>query len=442
MTDVTNLQRIRQQLAAIVGEDNVLATNIPVEYTRDFGNQVTKTPWLVVKTHCESALISTVSLLKVLDIPFRIRGKAHSSGGYTLTNQVVIIHTTGEPASLEFLGVDQVRLPASCTWAFVLQLLHAAGVTVPVLTSHLGTTVGGTLSAGGYGIRSVSMGAQVDHVVSVRVIRPDGELITYFPENPLFRHILTGMGQAEVIESVVMRVQPFYRYTKLFSFQLPTLSDVAATLANIPWEVFQTLTVTWAEYDGSETWVTIGTEHTNQFSAVVAPLPPVFSQMKPTRTLLELTSSLYLFDDSPESTASRSVHCWSDFGMAVTTFKDYLTFLTESILPVCKSILNRVYILPIRSNAADLSFAFDLREPGSQTMTFGVGVYLTANTEAEIQTALWARTQMLQFIQERKGRPYLPGFPEADRAKLHPAYASAMQDYRQHYPEVVKTCEH
>jgi FAD/FMN-containing dehydrogenase len=72
-------------------------------------------------------------------------------------------------------------VPGTWRWHEVEAAANARGRTIPVLTDNLDTTVGGTLSVGGIGTRSVSYGRQVDWVDALTLIRPDGTIVLCSP---------------------------------------------------------------------------------------------------------------------------------------------------------------------------------------------------------------------------------------------------------------------
>ncbi len=412
------------QLRTLVGPAGVLTGPQLANYERDFGNQLRRCPAVVVRPVGEAALGRVLHLLHTWQQPFRIRGQAHSAGGHTLLARGIVVQPVGAEQEPSLNLADQTAwLPAACTWRTVLQALHPAGVTVPVLTSHLATTVGGTLSAGGYGLASGAAGAQVDHVLAVRVVLASGQLATYRPGDPAFAQVLTGMGQAGVITAAQLRTRRWLPWAKLARWELPALTDVAAVLAAGSPADFRQLPLAWAETDGHRTWLTLGTQHPDHLAALLArvPVPPGLAARPTPRIELCPTASLYDYgednapaDREPAAEGEAAAHYWSDFGLSGAVLADYLALLERVILPTCADLLSRVHLLPIQPGAT--AFAHDLRAPGSAAMTFGVGVYLTARSAAERRRAASIRARLLRFARARGGRPYLPGCAVASLA--------------------------
>ena len=80
--------------------------------------------------------------------------------------------------------------------------------TPPVLTKYLGMTVGGTLSAGGFGITTHRYGAQVDQVRELEVVTGEANVVrcSEREQRALFEAALAGQGQCGIITRVVLNL--------------------------------------------------------------------------------------------------------------------------------------------------------------------------------------------------------------------------------------------
>lgn len=90
-----------------------------------------------------------------------------------------------------------VWVQAGTRWREVLAATTAVGLTPPVFTDYVDTTVGGTLCVGGIGGASHRHGLQVDNVLTLEVVTGDGRKIFCSPtiQPLLFRSVLVGLGQ-------------------------------------------------------------------------------------------------------------------------------------------------------------------------------------------------------------------------------------------------------
>lgn len=184
-------------------------------YARDFSGLRAVTPAAVVPVQNEEEICAALRLLRSAGVPVTIRGSGFSSNGRALGDGVVLVQ---QADSGEYIvGDGEVDVSARMRWATLVETLKSHFLAPPVLTYSLQTTIGGTLSAGGYGPASVRFGAQVDHVRRLRLILPDGEARWCSPteDAELFRFALGGLGRAGVIERVVLETVPYRPLVRL-----------------------------------------------------------------------------------------------------------------------------------------------------------------------------------------------------------------------------------
>jgi len=145
-------------------------------------------------------------------------------------------------------------IPARARWDAVEDRLNLAGATARVLTDTLTLSVGGTISVGGYGMRSLRWGGQIDNVESLRLILPDGTpLECSAGENgELFRFALGGVGSLGVIERVRLRTAPMPAFSRAYISTLRTwrqtfdvLNEISSTslgdtMDDVPMELVAT----------------------------------------------------------------------------------------------------------------------------------------------------------------------------------------------------------
>ena len=167
-------------------------------------------------------------------LPVAIRGAGHSSGGHTSgAPGVVVEHApTADQADI---GDGFAEVPAHWTWSRVESALRAIGRDLVVATSSLSTTVGGTLSVGGFGIRSVRWGPQVDQVRALRLIGVTGEAVWCSPsdDGDRFHSALTGLGQVGIIERVRIATRDRHDHLASVTCEHESFSDLADYLLSL-----------------------------------------------------------------------------------------------------------------------------------------------------------------------------------------------------------------
>lgn len=164
--------------------------------------------------------------------PVHVAAARHSSNGHTLAGPGAMQLQLDPSAwgAPRWVDDHHLEVPACMRWREVEAFAQKEGRTVPVLTDHLGTSVGGTLSVGGgIGCRSVIRGRQIDQIESLRLIYPNGDAQWISPdrEAELFSFVLGGQGTLGIIDRVVTRTEPYRAYTTEFKLQFRSLVDAA-----------------------------------------------------------------------------------------------------------------------------------------------------------------------------------------------------------------------
>jgi FAD/FMN-containing dehydrogenase len=192
-----------------------LTPEIPAQYHTDFGGVRRQSPKFLIDRETEADIVTTFATARSADLPVTIRGAGHSCRGQSLSDGGILLRNYVEDAELTFLENGLIEISSRSRWRDVERQLNQAGRQMPILTDYLDMSVGGTLSVGGMGLNSIVHGFQVDNVVRLRLIRPDGTALwcSTTDNAELFRFALAGLGQVGMIERVVMQTVPFQPYT-------------------------------------------------------------------------------------------------------------------------------------------------------------------------------------------------------------------------------------
>lgn len=162
-------------------------------------------------------------------VPVNVCGRHHSMNGQTL------VRPGGKRLVMDFpfnyqRGADQVgawvEVPASADW-FSLEVFGRERLRFPVFTTHLSTAIGGTLSVSGVGQHSVNYGRQIDQVLELEMVLPNGEIVRVSPENEpeIFRMTLAGFGLFGVVTRVRLRLIPTKEWVCVHSLTFETLEE-------------------------------------------------------------------------------------------------------------------------------------------------------------------------------------------------------------------------
>ncbi len=180
----------------------------PPSHARDFGGLVHGAP--VRSAHPSSAreVAQAFRSARADGLAVAVRGTGHSQSGHTVLREGLVIDTSRLGGVTLHEG-DILEAGGGQPWGGVIDALHGTGLTVPVLTDSAFPTVGGTLSAGGFGAASVRFGAQIGHVERLEVVTPAGDVVTCSreAERELFDAVRAGQGQFGVITRAWLRLR-------------------------------------------------------------------------------------------------------------------------------------------------------------------------------------------------------------------------------------------
>jgi FAD/FMN-containing dehydrogenase len=203
-------------------------------YARDFSLAVRRLPTAVVAAKGSDDVRATLQFASAHGLPVTLRAGGNSGHGQALGEGLVLL--APRPATaVTWRDETLVEVSAGARWRDVEIELRSRGRTAPVLPAYLDATVGGTLAVGGYGVRSISRGNQLDHVTDSRLIRMDGSSVWCSSEMhaDLFSYGLGSLGQLGVLDRVVMRTTPFRR-SRLFRREFTTFRELAHWLKERP----------------------------------------------------------------------------------------------------------------------------------------------------------------------------------------------------------------
>ncbi|MEM8963379.1 MAG: FAD-binding protein [Acidobacteriota bacterium] len=220
----TDLERL---VSGKVADDAASITAV----STDYGGTVVKTPKVVVSPRDASEVAAVVAYAYQHDLPISPRAGSFAFSGQALNEGGVVLDMRGLDA-FDILGqsADRCIADAGTLWKDVVGAALTRRRVPPVLTSYLGTSIGGTLSAAGFGNASFRHGTQLDHCLELEVAGHDGELVRCsLDENrDLFELALGGFGQFGVITRAVVRLRPCALRTRTYFLQYVDLETQLA----------------------------------------------------------------------------------------------------------------------------------------------------------------------------------------------------------------------
>jgi FAD/FMN-containing dehydrogenase len=196
----------------------------------DFGHVVHHRPRAVLRPDTVADVAAAVTFAVRAGLGVAARGGGHSTYGQAQTAGGIVIDMSGLAEVGPVRGAE-ITVRAGALWSEVLDATLAHGATPPVLTDHLGTSVGGTLSVGGVGGASQHHGLQVDGVTALEVVTGTGEVVTCSARHnrELFDAARGGLGQCGVITGATLRLVAAPARVRCLRLSYP---DLAAFLAD------------------------------------------------------------------------------------------------------------------------------------------------------------------------------------------------------------------
>ena len=406
--DAALRQQLKKGLMGAIGSESDAE-----RFSADFGQVRRGVPQLVVYAMCEQDIIHTLSVAQAAGIPVKVRGQGHSVNGQSLVDGGILLVNSAAEAQYQLLAGDLVEVSARTRWHLLERALNPRGRSVPVLTDYLDLTVGGTLSVGGFGVRSIGYGAQADQVERIRLILPNGEATWCSQtENPqLFRYSLGGLGQIGIIEKVVMRSISYRRQGRIYAYKYKSLSDLIQSLR-------------WAEEGGKpspdfiyglkmqDSIISIyGQEY---LSGVAEPdrWQPEHLPQSPAGTQSIEDYSLWAHQGQEAwlSRFSRHVRLWGDYFFPFAGFCTFVEHVEQLISrPDVAPYVWAIYVNIVKKGTAD--FPFIPSSVSSSSFAYSLGVYqvVPKDDASGIGKAKETSSSLFEACISLGGLPYLYG---------------------------------
>lgn len=174
----------------------------------DFGRLLIRRPSALAVPKDIADVQSLILFANEEGMQVSIRGAAHSQGGQSLGQEVILLDMLGL-SSIGKIEDDAVWVDAGALWIDVVEETVPRGFIPPVLTNCLHVTVGGTISLGGIGVASHVHGVQADNVLAMEVVTGVGDIVRCSrTENAdLFNCVRCSLGQFAVICRVQLKLR-------------------------------------------------------------------------------------------------------------------------------------------------------------------------------------------------------------------------------------------
>ncbi|KMS77148.1 FAD-binding protein [Streptomyces viridochromogenes] len=180
------------------------------EASTDFGHIVGSSPLGVVTARSAADVQELVSFAGPHGLPVSARGAGQALYGQGQAHGGYVVDMAALADVRCVPGERTLTAGAGALWRDVVRAALAEGLTPPVLPDHLGGSVGGLLSTGGFGGSSHRYGLVADWVRELEVVTGTGERLVCAPDRrpDLFHAVLAGLGQCALIVRATLALVP------------------------------------------------------------------------------------------------------------------------------------------------------------------------------------------------------------------------------------------
>ncbi|MBI3265676.1 MAG: FAD-binding oxidoreductase [Chlamydiae bacterium] len=402
------------------------------EYSKDFGQFLEKTPLRVVKATREDQIARCLKMARAESLSVSVRGAGHSSNGQSLNEGGLLFLNFSRRPRFKLLENGCVEVLTQTCWYDLEKALNRLGRSVPVMTKYLNLSVGGTLSVGGYGVRSLVQGGQIDHVKRLRLILPEGKALSCSPHknSKLFQYALAGLGQVGMIEEVVMKTLPYHPLTFLYFLESKSLSHYAASLEwLLDWkeEVPDHFSASFCKGKMISTYgVGFSSIDSKRFGRISGPLTKVPSQN--TKVIQDYHFALHSVQNEWVSRFQKHFRVWGDYFLDYKGFCKFLNYVEGELKKSHFSQgLEAIYSVVMRRPQRRLFFPLEARV---SPLTFGVGFYymIPWKRSDPLKNAKRMHDRLLEKCLEYGGRPYLFGYQAWGESIRRQVYGEAYEE--------------
>ncbi|AMY56244.1 MULTISPECIES: FAD-binding protein [Nocardiaceae] len=190
----------------------------------DFGNCIHAKPSVVVVPRTVADVQEALRYTAARNLSLAVRGSGHSTYGQCQADGGVVLDMK-RFNTVHDVRSGQATIDAGVRWSDVVAATLSRQQTPPVLTDYLGTTVGGTLSVGGFGGSSHGFGLQTDNVDSLAVVTGSGDFreCSAVSNSELFDAVRGGLGQFGVIVNATIRLTAAHESVRQYKLQYSNL---------------------------------------------------------------------------------------------------------------------------------------------------------------------------------------------------------------------------
>ena len=204
-------------------------------------------PYLLVQPVDLEGLQAAIVWAAERHVAVRIRGNGHSMNGSSVPRENEVLISMRESRHFRFEEAGTISVGAGAAVWDVNELLKGYGYELLVynIGDSAAASVGGYLSAGGFGETSRRYGGFWETVTEVVLVSGNAQVHRFTPADPEFRWLFGAMGQLGVAFELKLRIKPTSRRARVY----PMGASGQVKRSNTPCETLQWYTLFVPESD-------------------------------------------------------------------------------------------------------------------------------------------------------------------------------------------------
>lgn len=200
-----------EELRRVTGMSVLVDDSQRATASRDFGGFTTGEARAIAQPINAAQVHETVKFAHEFQLPITPRGGGFSQSGQSVSSGGLCLDLRGLNAVGEVREDSRsIRVGCGATWRALLGQVKSKRLMPSVLPLNLDLTIGGTLSAGGFGTTSHQHGVAAGHVKSLEVALGDGRLLRCDHKHhaEVLQHVLGGAGRVGAMTEVELSLRP------------------------------------------------------------------------------------------------------------------------------------------------------------------------------------------------------------------------------------------
>jgi cytokinin dehydrogenase len=177
--------------------------------SQDFGNMLQGRSQVVIQPRDVQDIVALLQIANHEHLAITPRGSGCSQSGQSVSPDGITLEISRFDTIQVFTETELVRCGAGTTWRQLAVYLGSQGLLPCVMPLNLNLTVGGTLSAGGFGANSHRFGTVIANVKELEVVTGAGECVTCSQTENLdvFDAVLGGVGRCAVMTAATLKLR-------------------------------------------------------------------------------------------------------------------------------------------------------------------------------------------------------------------------------------------